>query len=661
MTCHEPAGAPQARTLDVPTVLLVGNPNVGKSTLFNLLTGARQHVMNAPGTTVELRRGTWSADDRPVRLTDLPGTYSLLARSPDEEVTAAAVADRGPDRADVVVVLVDASALPRSLYLLAQVAEQRVPVVVAVTMNDVAARAGAPVPADALAETLGVPVVAIDPRRGRGGDALAREVRRVLDGAATDGPSAAPSTRATSLAALVARTAPEHAEPRRPVSLEAELAHADVLFAWVDEVQRAVVDVPETARPSVTDRVDRWLLQPWVGLPVLLVVMWLAFQVATSVAAPLMDLVDRAVGGWFAGLLADVMPGPAWLEGLVVDGLVAGLGTVLSFAPLMGMMFVGVALLEDSGYLARAAFVADRAMRAIGLDGRAVLPLVVGFGCNLSALAATRTLPDARQRTLTAFLVPYTSCAARLTVYVLLAGAFFPDHAGTVVLAMYVVSVLMVVVVGLVLRRTVFRDLGREPLVIALPAYQRPRLRALLLSAGKRVEAFVRKAGTIIVLTLTVVWLLQAVPVTGSHQVADVPVGDSAYGWAAQAAAPVFGPAGFGDWHATAALATGFVAKEVVVGAFAQSFAVDEPQDPADGGSLAERLRASFDESSGGHGGVAAIAFLVFVLTYTPCLATVAEQARLLGARRTAVAVAIQLVTAWLLAVAVFQVGRLWW
>ena len=169
MTCHEPAGAPQARTLDVPTVLLVGNPNVGKSTLFNLLTGARQHVMNAPGTTVELRRGTWSADDRPVRLTDLPGTYSLLARSPDEEVTAAAVADRGPDRADVVGVLGDASALPRSLYLLAQVAEQRVPVVVAVTMNDVAARAGAPVPADVLAEMLGVPVVAIDPRRGRGG------------------------------------------------------------------------------------------------------------------------------------------------------------------------------------------------------------------------------------------------------------------------------------------------------------------------------------------------------------------------------------------------------------------------------------------------------------------------------------------------------------
>ncbi|ADG73511.1 ferrous iron transport protein B [Cellulomonas flavigena DSM 20109] len=637
MSCHEPAGA-GTTTTGAPLVVLVGNPNVGKSTLFNALTGGRQRVVNAPGTTVELQTGTWRLRDdgtSHVRLVDLPGTYSLLARSPDEQVTADAVAGRThAGAADLAVVLVEAGALPRSLYLLAQVARAGLPVVVALTMTDVARARGVHVDAAALADRLGVPVVPLHPRDGRGAGDLAQAVVTTLRGG--------------------------RAEPTVPPAADDAVDDADVLFAWVDATVRAVGGVAPAGVRTWSDRADRLLLHPVLGVPVLLLVTWLLFQLATAAAAPLMEAVDGFVTGTLADALAAALAGlhaPAWLHGLLVDGVLAGVGTVATFAPLMALMFVAVALLEDCGYLARAAFVADRAMRALGLDGRALLPFVVGFGCNVPALAAARTLPHARQRLLVGLLVPWTSCPARLTVYVLLASVFFPAHAGTAIFLMYVASVGLVVGGGLLLRATLFRDLRREPLVLALPAYQRPRLRALAVATWVRVRSFLTKAGQVIVVTLTVVWVALAVPVTGGHAVGDVPVEDSLYGRAAQAVAPVLAPAGFGDWHASAALVTGFVAKEVVVGALAQVYAVDEPDDPAAAGDLGERLRATFTRSSGGHPQAAAAAFMVFVLAYTPCLATVAEQRRLLGARWTVGCVGGQLVVAWLLAVLVFRVG----
>ncbi len=502
MSCHDPAAAaPVTVATRRATVALVGSPNVGKSTLFNAATGARQHVVNAPGTTVELATGVWKAAD--VTLVDLPGAYSLLARTPDEQVTADAVAGRGSD-VDLVVAMVDATAVARSLYLVGQVARAGRPLLVALTMRDVAADRGVEIDPAALSGVLGVPVIGVDPRTGHGLDELARAVRAAVTGGA-------PAAHVRGAAGPA------------PAADDASFAEAEALFGWVQGVLAVVQDdrpalLGARARRTWSDRVDSVLLRPWAGIPVLLGVMWALFQLVTVAAAPLMRWVAGAVTGWFGGLVRGWLSGaPAWAGSFVVDGVLAGVATVLSFAPLIGIMFVAVALLEDSGYLARAAFVADRAMRALGLDGRAVLPLVVGFGCNVPALAATRTLPHARQRLLTGLLVPLTSCTARLTVYLVLAAVFFPHDAGIAVLAMYLLSALLVVGLGVALRHTAFRDLAREPFVLALPAYQRPRLRAIGTSAGVRVWAFVHKAGSIIVVTLAAVWVLMALPAGPGH------------------------------------------------------------------------------------------------------------------------------------------------
>ena len=704
-SCHGSASTPTldrsatATTPDALRVLLVGGPNVGKSTLFNALTGARQHTTNAPGTTVELATGTWrttglfeddSVTERSV--VDLPGSYSLLARSADEQVTADAVwelAQRAGEvtgQPGVVVAVLDATALARSLYLLAQVAQTGVPLVVALTMLDLAAAAKdsptAGVDPDALAAALaaalGVPVVPVDSRnRAEGGmrglaravDDVAAHPRRVTG---IDPPE--PSCGCGTETGVDGHNTNGAVTNGAVTDIAQDVAQAETLFAWVEQVVEQVnaslartSDVEAHAasgrplRRTFSDRVDTVLLNPWAGIPVFLAVVWLLFELTTKFAAPLQGLIGQLVNGPLASgvtsLLGLVGLSHSWVQGLLVDGLLVGVGTVLTFLPVMAIMFAALGILEDSGYLARAAFVADRAMRSLGLDGRALLPLIVGFGCNLPALAATRILPQARQRLLTGLLIPLTSCSARLTVYVLLASAFFPDHAGTVIFAMYVTSVMLVLGGGLLLRRTAFRDVRAEPLILVLPPYQRPQMRALAMSVRLRVGSFVMRAGKIIVVTMCIVWLLMAVPVAGQHTIGDVPVADSLYSSVASGIAPVLAPAGFGNDHAAAALMTGFVAKEVVVGSFAQSYAVAKPADAAQAGSLGEQLRASFDQSSGGHGGAAALAFMVFVLAYTPCVAALAEQRRLFGWRPTSSALVVQLVTAWALAVLVFQAG----
>ncbi|CAL8970303.1 Fe(2+) transporter FeoB [Propionicimonas sp. T2.31MG-18] len=653
--CHTGGGVGAGP--EAPVVALVGAPNTGKSTLFNALTGARVTMGNWPGTTVEVSRGLWktttaaatctcdecTCDDAEQRLdttlVDLPGAYSLDPHSPDEELTRQLLVGVPDDeRPDLCVVACDASRLANSLYLVAQLRERRLPILVALTMVDVAAKRGIAVDPATLAQALGCPVVAIDPRRRAGLEALAAAVRDGLGG-------------------------PEPA-PRPVPSTTDQLELDDDRFGWIAGAVAAGTSAPAEHARTFSDTVDRWVTAPVLGPLIFLGVMWLVFQITTAVAAPLQDLLD----GLFAGPVSDAATwllgslglGGSWVEGLVVDGLIAGVGMLLTFVPLMTLMFVLLALLEDSGYLARAAVVTDRLMRAIGLPGRAFLPLIVGFGCNVPAISATRILPSARQRVLTALLVPFTSCTARLTVFVMLGSVFFGPYAGTAVFAMYVVSIHLVVLAGLVLRRTLWRTMGTDPLIIDLPAYQVPTLRLTASVTWVRLKGFLQTASGIIVATVCAVWLFQSIPTQPGQAFGEVPVAQSAYGVAAQAITPVFAPAGFAQWQTTSALVVGFVAKEAVVSAWAQTYALEEPSG-ADPGSLGERVRSDFEASSGGHPVPAALAFMVFLLAYTPCVATLAAQWREIGPKWTLFGVAMQLATAWLLAVAVFQVGRLFW
>ena len=655
---------------NVKRVVFVGNPNVGKSSIFNALLGARTRTMNAPGTTVSITCGQYhyekpktAGNAQNWQFVDTPGTYSLAPMSPDEQVAVdALIGMSGMPVPDLAVVVLDATALSRSLYLLSMVVELGLPTVVALTMNDLAVRNGCGVDAERLSHLLdGMPVVAIDGRTGDGGKALADAIAASFEG--TPVPHG--------LTALPTATADADMKTADGLSVWAE-SRADARLDWTAGILRGL-DMHAVDHVTLSDRIDRVLLHPVIGVLVFLAVLFVVFQATTPLASPMQDWIDVTFRGWctdgldlLLGLFGPSVSG-GWLRSLLVDGLLDGVVTVLTFIPVMGIMFLLLSILEDSGYMARAAFVMDRAMRALGLDGRAFLPIIVGFGCNLPALAATRTLSDSRQRVLTGMLVPFAACSARLSVFLVLAHAFFPKYAGLVVFLMYVASVMVVLLVGVLLRHTMFRGLEPEPLMLALPAYQCPRALQLARSVLLRLWGFIRGASVIIISMITALWLLQGIPVTanagGFAHVDDVH--DSAYGVLADAVAPVFAPAGFDDWHASAALITGFVAKEVVVGSMSQSYHADEPDDAtsqqAGEGTLGQKLRASFDQSSHGHGKAAAIAFLLFTLAYTPCLATVAEMRRQFGTKVAARSVLLSLAVAYVIAIIAFQTLRLIW
>ena len=655
---------------NVKRVVFVGNPNVGKSSMFNALLGARTRTMNAPGTTVSITCGHYrykssktTKNPQNWQFVDTPGTYSLSPMSPDEQVAVDALTGAsGMPVPDLAVVVLDATALSRSLYLLSMVVELGLPTVVALTMNDLAVRNGCGVDAERLSHLLdGMPVVAIDGRTGNGGKALADAIAASFEG--TPVPHG--------LTALPTATADADMKTADGLSVWAE-SRADARLDWTAGILRGL-DMHAVDHVTLSDRIDRVLLHPVIGVLVFLAVLFVVFQATTTLASPMQDWIDVTFRGWctdgldlLLGLFGPSVSG-GWLRSLLVDGLLDGVVTVLTFIPVMGIMFLLLSILEDSGYMARAAFVMDRAMRALGLDGRAFLPIIVGFGCNLPALAATRTLSDSRQRVLTGMLVPFAACSARLSVFLVLAHAFFPKYAGLVVFLMYVASVMVILLVGVLLRHTMFRGLEPEPLMLALPAYQCPRALQLARSVLLRLWGFIRGASVIIISMITALWLLQGIPVTanagGFAHVDDVH--DSAYGVLADAVAPVFAPAGFDDWHASAALITGFVAKEVVVGSMSQSYHADEPDDAASQqageGTLGQKLRASFDQSSHGHGKAAAIAFLLFTLAYTPCLATVAEMRRQFGTKVAARSVLLSLAVAYVIAIIAFQTLRLIW
>ena len=613
---------------------LVGIPNSGKTSLFNAVTGQKLGVGNWPGTSVEVGRGRWRGTPG-LDVIDLPGAYSLQARSPDEQLARdVLLGAAGQPAPDVVVVVADVGNLPRGLYRVAELRENPVRVIVALTRMDRAARQQLIVDVPELSRRLGCPVVAVSARNGEDTDALALAVQESL---------AAPP--------LHPRVDPDEV----PAD---DFDAADQRFAWVDEVVRHSVSRPSTPVVTRSERADNLLLHPVGGVLAFLLAMWLVFQTATATAGPVQVWLARLFSGPVSG-------GASWLldalhithpmvHGLVLHGLIGGVGTVLSFLPLMAIMFGLLALLEESGYMARGAVIADRLMRAIGLPGMAFLPIIVGFGCSVPAITSARALANPRHRLLTVLLIPLASCSGRLTVYVMVAQAFFPAQAGTVVFGMYLISILLVVLIGLALKSTIWRAMGNSPLVMELPRYQVPRFKQIVQAIWVRVKDFLHSAGGVIMAAVVVVWLLQAIPVTSGVPLGQVPVADSLYGALAGLMAPLFALTGFGDWRIVGALVTGLLGKEAIIATWAQTFAA--AGDPGVG-DLNAQLMAAFSQASGGHPQLAAAAFLVFLLSYAPCLATLAAQAREIGKRWTVAGLFGQFMLAWLLAALIFRIG----
>jgi ferrous iron transport protein B len=715
------------------TIALAGNPNCGKSTVFNALTGARQHVGNWPGKTVEKKEGTFRFDGREIGVVDLPGTYSLTAYSPEEVIARDFIVDAKPD---VVVVVVDAANLERNLYLTLQVLELGVPVAIALNMSDVAEARGIRIDVERLSQLLGgVPVVrtvgtrnqgiqelvrgALDPAQTTAADFKVNYGREVedellqLEGMIREHPEIAarfnPRWLALKLledeADVVARAAamPGGAELVAPargsiVHLEAiygddvDIVVADQRYGFISGLTRQVVKHTRPDRLTVSDRIDQVVASRVLGIPIFLLMMYVVFRLVQDVSAPFLDWVDSAITGpisrW-SGALLNVVGGPEWLQSLLVDGVIAGVGGVVAFLPSLMVLYFFLALLEDSGYMARAAFVMDRFMSLLGLHGKSFIPMILGFGCGVPAIYATRTLENERDRLLTGLLVPLMSCSARLPVYVVFGLAFFGDDAGQLIWAMYALGILAVVLMGAILSRTLLKQDKDAAFVLELPPYRLPTFKGLLIHMWERTSGFIKKAGTVILGVAVVLWFLLNLPWGVKDQ------RESLFGEVSAAIAPVFKPLGFGNWQTAGALTSGFVAKEIVVSTMSQIYVGGEEAEPAETPSFGEDLleiargfgAAALEagkalisilpgvDLSGGqeetedtalsaalranYTPLAAVALVAFILLYVPCVATLAAIRHEYGWKWAAFSTAYQLTLAWVVALVIYQGGRL--
>ncbi|NMB60764.1 MAG: ferrous iron transport protein B [Chloroflexi bacterium] len=730
------------------TIALAGNPNCGKSTVFNQLTGTRQHVGNWPGKTVEKKEGTFQNKEQKIRVVDLPGTYSLTAYSLEEMIARDYIVKEKPD---LVVSIVDAANIERNLYLTMQLIELGVPVLLALNMMDVVDEREIQIDMQKIASSLEVPVVQMVARDGKGVDELRETILKLarnsapyqkkvpaqfntelemqikkLQGKIAQLPAlqGAFDSRWLAIKLLEGDKGVLHDFEQNPVyaplleevrvftSFYAEKAEmdidtqiADAYYTAIHEITCSAVKKPSGRKENFSDKVDRIVTHRIFGIPIFLALMWVVFKLTSDVSAPFLDWVDGAIGGpitnWLVSILSLLGLNGSWFESLLVNGVIAGVGSVLVFVPVLMMLYLALAVLEDSGYMARAAFVMDRLMNGLGLHGKSFLPMIVGFGCTVPAIYATRTLENEKDRILTSLLVPFMSCGARLPVYVLFASVFFPENTGLVIFSLYVIGIVMAILVGLLLKNTIFKSGTTSPFVMELPPYRRPTFKSIWAQMSERTNAFVKKAWSLILVTSICIWVLLALPVRGEGTFADAPVADSAFAGVSSVVAPIFQPAGFGTWEASGALLTGFVAKEVVVSTMSQIYDVEETAEVGESTTflqdiwslvssfftaawdtiksiplivgvnlfaeeeepqptaLMSAVHTGFDASSAGKGALASFAFMLFVLLYTPCMVAVAAERHEFGAKWMWVSVIGQFVLAWIVAVLVFQIGSL--
>lgn len=690
---------------------LAGNPNSGKTTLFNLLTGSTAHTGNWPGVTVERREGVYKPRDKAkerVDIVDLPGIYSLSPYTPEEIVARDYILEDGPD---LIINIVDSTNLERNLYLTTQIMESDIPVVVALNMTDVLHKSGASIDADDLAHRLGVPVVAISALRSKGVDELMsaaysaaatrREGRSPLEKSSM-GPALAeavalfrakgashPVFRAVkalegdfSKSGDDAEIAGRVEEIKNMIELDPilegdmEAAVADIRYRYITNSYRdSVTRTKPHDHLTMSDKIDRVLTHKIFGVPIFFLFMYLVFHltfaeplmfsdrlVEDGIASPgvilqtwMIDATDAVIGA-AAGLL-ESMGASDWVMGLVIDGLFAGVGSVLSFLPQILMLFLFLAIMEDSGYMARAAFLMDRPLRRFGLSGKAFMPLLMGFGCSVPAMMGTRTLDDDRERRLTIMLMPFFSCGAKLPIWSMFAAAVFPHNADNVVFAIYFIGIAAAIITAIILSKTLLKG-AASVFILELPAYHIPHIRNLAIHLWEKLRGFVIRATTLIAGATVVIWFLSNFDF--SLSMVEPNSHESMVGVLGGLMVPIFRPLGFASspdaWKAIVAIVTGLIAKEMVVstlGVLYTGAEGDALEDDGAADALGLALVAAFSPA-------AALSFMVFNLLSVPCMAAVATaNAELRGGKWLWITIGFWLATAWVGSFLVFNVARL--
>ncbi len=585
------------------TIAIAGNPNCGKSALFNTLTGIRQTTGNWPGVTVERKQGYFNLNpNQKATLIDLPGIYTLDALSLDEEVTRNYLLSR---EAGVVINVLDAANLERNLYLTVQLLEMGVPIVLALNMMDIARKRGIEIDSDQLGQLLGCPVVNIVAVSGQGIDELKQALQKVIDDPVRGGfkltmdsevegaiveirkqlPSQAKDYNGYWLAlkllegdqSVCPQSAPEdllvqvdswrkHIEQVSGES--ADIFIADARFGHAHALSQRVVRVRGKVGKYLSDRIDQVILHRWLGVPIFLFVMYLMFMFTINFGGAFIDFFDGFGAALFVDGAAELMRAahlPEWLILIFAQGLGGGLQVVATFIPIITCLYLFLSFLEDSGYMARAAFVMDRFMRSIGLPGKAFVPMIVGFGCNVPAVMATRTLESERERKLTILMNPFMSCGARLPVYVLFAAAFFPNNGQNLVFALYLTGILMAVATGLVMKHSLLSG-SSSGFLMELPTYHVPTLKGLSLRTWDRVKVFIRDAGRVIIVMVLALSVLNSIGTDGS--IGNEDSEHSILSVVGKTLTPLFEPMGIKaeNWPATVGIFSGVLAKEVVVG-----------------------------------------------------------------------------------------------